>query len=424
MNKAESNHLENELKEYGWLEASVPEEADLVILNTCSVRTTAENRIWGRLGYFKHLKNRRQHTLVLMGCMAERLKDEIRRKVPTVDIVVGNFQKDSFFATLSRISTKAASFDLAEAREYSFAENHGKAKEFKSFVPIMHGCDNFCSYCIVPYVRGREVSRDPRSILEEIQSHLSRGVKEITLLGQNVNSYKFTMGNRSLTFPSLLKQIAEKVPNLPWLRFLTSHPKDFSPELIECLADIPELCKHVHLPLQHGSNRILTAMNRKYSREDYISLVDSLRSRIPQVSLCTDILIGFPGETEQDFQDTLDILMKLEYDDAYTYYYNPIEGTQAYSLPEPVPEKIKLERLEKIIRVQREISQKKKVKKIGTVEKVLIEEISKKTENEVLARTEHDDMVIVSGTRENLGNFKNVKLLSLKGNTFLAEEVA
>ncbi len=423
MNKAESNHLERELQENGWSRAEQPDTADIVILNTCSVRTTAENRIWGRIGYFKHLKDRHPHTLVIMGCMAERLKDRIRETAPSVDVVVGNFQKKSFIDDLCRGKARVPSAVSENPKAYSFAPDHGKDDEFKSYVPIMHGCDNFCSYCIVPYVRGREVSRSPEDILSEIVSHLRRGVKEITLLGQNVNSYRFVEGGRTLTFPDLLGLIADRVPELPWLRFLTSHPKDFSDELIGRLAAVPGLCRHVHLPVQHGSNRILASMNRKYTREHYLGLVERIRERVPGATLCTDLIVGFPGETEEDFRAMVDLVRRVRFEDAFTYYFNPIEGTKAYELPDPVPEDVKLERLRELIEVQRSITASVKAKKIGTTVRVLAEAVSKKKDGEILARSEHDDMIVLPGGREHIGTFRTARLLSLKGNTFLAEEV-
>ncbi len=286
----------------------------------------------------------------------------------------------------------------------------------------MHGCNNFCSYCIVPYVRGREVSRNPNEIFRELETVKERGVKEVTLLGQNVNSYRYEGPEGTMDFPSLLREIVHRYPGLPWIRFLTSHPKDLSEEVIDCLATYPQLCKHLHLPVQHGSNRILHLMNRKYTRETYLNLVDRLRTRIPSISLTTDILIGFPGETEEDFQATLDLIETVRFDDAFTYYYNPREGTAAYKLPDDVPLEVKLERLQTVIDLQRRIGRENKKKRIHSKVKVLVEEVSKMKSTELLARTERDEMVVLPGPPDWIGTFREVELLSLKGNTFRGKD--
>lgn len=423
MNKAESNALVRQMRELGWEPAPSPGAAELVILNTCSVRGTAETRIRGRIGYYKSLKRTHPHTLVLMGCMAERLKDRLKEEEPAIDLVVGTFQKGSFLSILKDpCRERMGDLPLREGVRYQFADGHYLEGEFKAFVPIMHGCNNFCSYCIVPYVRGREVSRNPNEIFRELETVKERGVKEVTLLGQNVNSYRYEGPEGTMDFPSLLREIVHRYPGLPWIRFLTSHPKDLSEEVIDCLATYPQLCKHLHLPVQHGSNRILHLMNRKYTRETYLNLVDRLRTRIPSISLTTDILIGFPGETEEDFQATLDLIETVRFDDAFTYYYNPREGTEAYKLPDDVPLEVKLERLQTVIDLQRRIGRENKKKRIHSKVKVLVEEVSKMKSTELLARTERDEMVVLPGPPDWIGTFREVELLSLKGNTFRGKD--
>ncbi|MDR1626156.1 MAG: tRNA (N6-isopentenyl adenosine(37)-C2)-methylthiotransferase MiaB [Spirochaetia bacterium] len=427
MNKAESNALEGQMLDSGWVPASAAEDADLVILNTCSVRLTAENRIWGRLGYFKKLKETRPHTLVVMGCMAERLKGEIKKTVPAVDMVVGTFQKADFARLLGQAAcgrhALAAEGLQSEGRgregAYAFQARHSRKNDYRAFVPIMHGCDNFCSYCIVPFVRGREVSRDPHSIFGEIGGLLREGrVKEITLLGQNVNSYRF----QDLDFPGLLEELFRRFPDAPWIRFLTSHPKDFSPALAKCMASHRAMCRHIHLPVQHGSDTILAAMNRQYTRGAYLALTETIREALPDVLLSTDLLIGFPGETDKDFQDTLDLIRAVRFDDAFTYYYNPRQGTAAWKMPDSVPEKLKLERLRELIEVQKGISREKKKQRLGTTVDVLAEGASKKNSAEILGRTEGDEMVVFPG--QGAGDFRKVRLDQLKGNTFYAHEVS
>jgi tRNA-2-methylthio-N6-dimethylallyladenosine synthase len=273
-------------------------------------------------------------------------------------------------------------------------------------------------------VRGREVSRDPESIYAEIADLLEQGVKEITLLGQNVNSYSFS-GNsaKPLDFAGLLDGIFSRFPSTPWLRFLTSHPRDFSESLIERFTAYPSLCRHIHLPAQHGSDTILRNMNRQYTRSRYLSLVEKIRKKLPDVLLGTDILIGFPGERDKDFQETLDLMREVQFDDAFTYYYNPREGTAAAAMEDTVPEKLKLERLREVIDLQRTISGKKKQQRLGKTVKVLVEEVSKKNTGEVLSRTEGDEMVVFPGGSSLIGSFRTVCLEKLKGNTFYAREV-
>ncbi|MDR1178881.1 MAG: MiaB/RimO family radical SAM methylthiotransferase, partial [Spirochaetales bacterium] len=284
MNRAESNALEEEMLDSGWIPADAAEEADLVILNTCSVRLSAENRIWGRLGYFKKLKETHPHTLAVMGCMAERLKEDLKKAAPAVDVIVGTFQKTDFARLLRQAACAGHALALEDpcGETYAFARHHSRKNDFRAFVPIMHGCDNFCSYCIVPYVRGREVSRDPHSIFEEISGLLQAGrVKEITLLGQNVNSYRF----QDMDFPGFLDALFQRFPKAPWIRFLTSHPKDFSPALIACMKNHREMCRAIHLPVQHGSDTILRAMNRQYTRGAYLALAEKIRGELPDVLL-------------------------------------------------------------------------------------------------------------------------------------------
>ncbi len=430
MNKAESAYLESELTELGWSRASSAEGAGLIILNTCSVRQTAENRIWGRLGFYKREKIKRPFKLAVMGCMGERLKEELLNKAAHVDILVGNFQKKNFIDAISRGLDPDKPLLLTESEEYVFGEFHS-VSGFKAYVPIMHGCNNFCSYCIVPYVRGREVSRNPDSIMAEIFRLEKKGIREITLLGQNVNSYCYTGDSRNqmlpLNFSGLLKRInnnlKERNSTVEWLRFLTSHPKDLSDELIELLSGNTLLCRHIHLPVQHGANKILESMERGYTREEYLSLVQRIKNSITNVSLTTDILIGFPGEEEDDFKATLDLMESVGFDNAFTYRYNPREGTKAYAMEDTVPSEVKQERLSLVIELQSRIRKRLHRAKTGRVVKALVEGISKKNERELLARMESDEMVVFPGSGKQIGSFTRIELLSLKGSTFTGKEI-
>ena len=430
MNKAESEWLENEFRQVGWTRAASSEGADLVVLNTCSVRQTAENRIWGRLGYYKREKIKRTFKLAIMGCMGERLKEELLNNAPHVDILVGNFRKKDFIAAVSRGLDPDKPLLLTENGEYIFGEFHS-VSGFKAYVPIMHGCNNFCSYCIVPYVRGREVSRNPDSIMAEIFRLETRGIREITLLGQNVNSYCYTGESKEQRLPLNFSGVLERINNnleerrstIEWLRFLTSHPKDLSDELIELLSANTLLCRHIHLPVQHGSNKILKSMERGYTIEQYLSLVRRIKNSITNVSLTTDILIGFPGEEQDDFKATLDLMESVGFDNAFTYRYNPREGTKAYAMEDTVASEIKQERLSQVIELQNSIKKRPQRTKIGRVVKVLVEGISKKNDRELLARMESDEMVVFPGNGKQIGSFTRVKLLSLRGTTFSGKEI-
>ncbi len=422
MNKAETTFVERELGLAGWTQDDSSRDADLVILNTCSVRSTAEQRIIGRLGYYKTLKKEHTFDLAVMGCMAERMKEELVDIEPSIDFVIGNFQKGTFVRYLTGGSPEK--YVSEDSRTFVFPDTYGNETSFRALVPVMHGCDNFCSYCIVPYVRGREVSRNCSHISDEVGSLSIKGVKEITLLGQNVNSYRFSEGGIEITFPQLLKKLTLQDTYVPWIRFLTSHPKDFSSELIDVIAGNNVVCKHIHLPVQHGSNEILNRMNRKYTREHYLQLISNIRKRIPDVSLTTDILIGFPGETEKDIALTMDLMKEVRFQDAFTYYFNPIEGTAAYTMSGRIPHDEQIKRLSKIIELQHNITGEIQRSRIGRKEKVLVESLSKKSVKEVLGRTERNEMVVFTGDSSCIGEFRTVELMSYSGNTFRAEEVA
>ncbi|MFO7848521.1 MAG: tRNA (N6-isopentenyl adenosine(37)-C2)-methylthiotransferase MiaB [Spirochaetia bacterium] len=427
MNVAEAEALELELMQSGWKKAPAEEKADAVILHTCSVRQTAEDRIWGRIGYYKHIKQNRKFTLLVMGCMAERLQEEIIRRSPEVDLVVGNFAKHSIVDELNALNTlNSPNTHLSEARkllteeneEFRFSPAHAKEGSFHSYIPVMHGCSNYCTYCIVPYVRGREISRSPSEIIEEIESAGEAGVREITLLGQNVNSYSFEENGTVIDFPQLLSLILDRMDKIEWLRFITSHPKDVPPQLINLIAEEEKLCRHFHLPVQHGSDTILKSMNRRYSRKDYLTLVHTLREKVPDISITTDILVGFPGEEQEDFEALLSLMQEVRFDDAFMYYFNPREGTPAAEFEKQVPRELKLERLSEVIALQRSISLENRRTRIGSVERVMVDGVSKKNKREMRGHTEKDEPVVFPGNRDLIGSIVPVKLEDLAGTTF------
>lgn len=440
MNKAESASIEQLLINRKWTAAEKAEDADLIVVNTCSVRATAETRIHGRLGFFSALRKQRKKielkpdgsvengfTLVVTGCMAERLKDDLKKQFPVVDYVVGTFQKQHFQDIFDALENNRKLEKIDEDPVYQFAPLSYEEGEFRAYVPIMHGCNNFCTYCIVPYVRGREISRKPDEILEELTQLSKRNVKEVTLLGQNVNSYRYETkdadGNEKIIqFPELMKMVAQHLKSISssigWVRFMSSHPKDLSSELIDVIASEKVFCRHIHLPVQHGSSKILQEMNRRYTREHYLSLVDMIRQKLPEVSLTTDVMLGFPGETEEDFQETVTLFQKVGYESAFMYYYNPREGTKACTMPNQIPLEIKKQRLAEIIQLQLDITKREMEKRLGSVVTVLAESVSRDNKNELLGRSEQNAHVVFTADEKLIGSFVQVKLNELTGNTF------
>jgi len=432
MNSAESAALSLVCKEHGWQEAADSESADLVLINTCSVRLTAEQRALGRIAdYSGHKKKDRKNlTLVIAGCMAQRLGEKLKEKFPQVDYVMGTSARSIFPLILEAAQNgeKAVfDIDINEKSVFSFSDSHldegiEQGSVFRSFVPIMHGCNNFCSYCIVPYVRGREVSRSPENITKELRLVGERGVREVTLLGQNVNSYNW----ENIDFTALLKVTAEEASKsgISWVRFLSANPGNFSSRTIEVLAANKVFCRHIHLPVQHGSTSVLKSMNRGYTAEHFLELVREIRAAMPEVTLSTDILVGFPGETEEDLEKTLDLMEEVKFMYSFMYHFNPREGTKAYDLPNRIDDKVKKERLSRVIALQEKLTNEILKKRIGSTETVLIEGISRKNADELITRTERDEMVVVPGSKSMVGSFAKVKLSSLKGNTFKAKELS
>ena len=452
MNIAESAAVEKLIIARGWKQAASAQVADLAIINTCSVRGSAEERIEGRLGWFNGLKAVRSCkigaktklldqaveyvkdgpkplTLVVMGCMAERMLNEFHVKFPFVDYVVGTYAKHHFGEIITAIEEGRKPFEVDDSEKYQFAEVSAEPGAFSTFVPIMHGCNNFCTYCIVPYVRGREVSRPVNEILKELDILNSYGVREITLIGQNVNSYHGVAGDSSIsvpdaenvTFAQLLQLIANHLKNtqskIEWVRFMSSHPKDFTDDVIDVIAKNPVICHHIHLPVQHGSTAVLKKMNRVYTREQYLQLVQKIKNKIPDVSLTTDIMMGFPTETEEDVELTLDLMRQVKYESAMMYFYNPREGTPAAKM-EQLPESVRKERLQRVIDLQLEHTHEQMSKRIGMEVKVLAESVSRDDKNELLGQTQQHEKVAFLADKSLIGNFVNVKITSLNGNTF------
>ena len=451
MNIAESAAIEQLFISRGWSKAEEPELADMVVINTCSVRGSAENRIFGRLGYYSGVKKIR-HTepgaktrleemqeavefvekngvvpfyVVLMGCMAERLLDSVKKDFPVIDFVVGTFGKSKFGDIISAAEEHKKGFKIEEDSEYTFPKISYEEQAFSTFVPIMHGCNNFCTYCIVPYVRGREVSRPVEQILSEIDFLSKRNVKEITLLGQNVNAYRCkdeSVEGGELNFPKLLKKISahldETASSIRWIRFESSNPNDFSDELIEMIANDRHVCHGFHIAAQHGNNEILRRMNRKNTREEFLALVKKLRSAMPDVELITDLMVGFPGETEEQFEDILSFMNEIKFESAFMYYYNPREGTPAASFENQIDVAVKKERLKKVIDLQLKHTTEVMSGRVGKTVTVLADIVSRDDENELLGKTEQNERVAFKADKKLIGSFVTVKLTALNGNTF------
>ena len=413
MNMAESAALENELIHAGVEKTDIAEDADAVIINTCSVRKSAEDRIWGRLSFYGHLKKSKALKLIVTGCMAERLQEDLKDSCPYVDSVIGTNDKLSI---LSYITDDR----LEKAERYNFEKSYYQDGDYSSFVPIMNGCNNFCTYCIVPYVRGREVSRPVEEVLDEIRFLERKGVKEITLLGQNVNSYSYD----GVDFPSLLKLILKELNNIQWVRFESPHPKDFSSELIHLIATEERLVSHIHLPMQSGSSRILKLMNRRADRDAFISLLDRMRKEIPDLSFATDVMVGFPTETEEEYEETLSMMEIMHPLEAFMYFYNLREGTPAAKMEGQIDEKTKGRRLQHLIDLQMERLFKEKETRVGQVCKVLVTGNTRDDKSKFLGRNEHNEMFsFASNCPLTAGKMVTVKAIGLKGNTYLGEMI-
>ena len=441
MNIAESAAVEQLFIARGWKKSESAQTADVAVINTCSIRETAENRILGRLGWFNGLKAVRECrpgakskmleeaaeyvrdgakplTLIVMGCMAERLLTSFQKDYPFIDYVVGTYAKHHFSEIISAVEEGRKPFQIDDSEKYRFASLSAEPGAFSTFVPIMHGCNNFCTYCIVPYVRGRELSRPVDEVLHEIDLLGKMNVREITLIGQNVNSYHSEDG---VNFAGLLQKIADHLREtdspIKWVRFMSSHPKDFSDDVIDVIAKEPVICRHIHLPVQNVSTAVLKAMNRRYTREQYLALVEKIKARIPEVSLTTDIMMGFPGETEADVEDTLDLMRQVKYESAMMYFYNPREGTPAAKL-EQIPVEIRKERLQRVIDLQLEHTHEQMSKRVGSTVMVLVEGVSRDDKTELLGQTEQHEKIAFKADKSKIGSFVNVKITELSGNTF------
>lgn len=421
MNEHDSEKIEWLLKKMGFEIAQDMESADLILLNTCSVRHSAEQKVYGQLGYLKSLKKANPDVVIgVCGCMMQRKesRDYVIDKFENVDLIFGTNNINKLPELLLRhYENKELIVDIEDSLRNDEFIKADRLYKHKAFVNIMYGCNNFCTYCIVPYTRGRELSRSPEEIVAEIKDLVNSGVKEVMLLGQNVNSYGKSL-DEPVTFAQLLHMIND-IEGLERIRFMTSHPKDISDELLMCYKDLDKLCKFLHLPVQAGSNKVLKEMNRHYTRENYLKIIERAREICPEISISTDIMVGFPGETEEDFNDTIDLCKKAMYDMSFTFLYSVREGTPAAKRTDQVPRKVKQERFERLLDTLYPIALEKNKALIGSVQKVLVEQISKTNDNRVSGRTDGFKLVNFDGGEDLIGKIVDVKIT--KATTFSLE---
>ena len=429
MNVADSEVVASIMQMAGYSVCDSLDEADAVFMNTCSIRDNAEQKIINRLEFFHAMNNKRgkknQLIVGVLGCMAERAKQDLIDN-HHVDLVVG---PDAYLSLPELIAAveageKAINVELSTTETYrDVIPSRICGNHISGFVSIMRGCNNFCHYCIVPYTRGRERSRDVESILNEVRDLSAKGYKEVTLLGQNVNSYRFEKDGVIINFPTLLRTVAEAVPNMR-VRFTTSHPKDMSDETLQVIADVPNVCKHIHLPVQSGSSRILKLMNRKYTREWYLDRVAAIRRIIPDCGLSTDIFSGYHSETEEDHQESLSLMRECGYDSAFMFKYSERPGTYASKhLPDDISEEIKIRRLNEIIELQNQLSAESNAKDVGKVFEVMVEGVSKRSKEQLFGRTQQNKVVVFNRGNHRIGDFVMVKVTASSSATLIGEEV-
>ena len=427
MNVADSEVVASVMQMDGYSLTDKIEEADAIFVNTCSVRDNAEQRVYGRLQYFRSLKRKKKGLIVgVLGCMAERVKEKLIEE-HHADLVVG----PDAYMDLPNLVGAVERGEKAINVELSTKETYKDVMPLKmggvhisGFVSIMRGCNNFCTYCIVPYTRGRERSRDVESILGEIRDMQSKGFKEVTLLGQNVNSYAYEVeGGEKITFPMLLERVAEEVPGMR-IRFVTSHPKDMSDDTLRVIAEHDNICKYIHLPAQSGSSRILKVMNRKYTREWYLDRIAAIRRIVPEAAIATDLFCGFHSETEEDYEETLSLMREVRFDAAFLFKYSERPGTYAARhLPDTVSEEEKVRRLQGMIDLQNRLSEESNMRDVGKVFEVLVEGFSKRSREQLFGRTSQNKVVIFNKGNHRVGQFVNLRIVKASSATLFGEEV-
>lgn len=426
MNARDSEKLVGILEQMGYIEEAEEEKADFVIFNTCTVRENANQRVYGRLGQLSRVKKQNPYMMIgLCGCMMQEpeVVEKIKKSYRYVDLIFGTHNIYKFAELIvTRLQSQRMVIDIWKDTDQIVEDLPNERKyTFKSGVNIMFGCNNFCSYCIVPYVRGRERSRNPKDIVREIERFVADGVVEIMLLGQNVNSYGKTL-DEPITFAQLLQEI-EKIEGLKRIRFMTPHPKDLSDELIEVMSKSKKICRHLHLPLQSGSTGILEKMNRRYTKEQYLNLVERIRAKIPDISLTTDIIVGFPGETEEDFLETMDVVQKVRYDSAFTFQYSKRTGTPAAAMDEQIPADVVKDRFDRLLNEVQHISAEVCSVYTDTIQEVLVEMVNDHDTALVTGRMSNNLLVHFPGDVSLVGKLVSVKLTECHGFYYLGEMV-
>ncbi|SHJ78747.1 tRNA (N6-isopentenyl adenosine(37)-C2)-methylthiotransferase MiaB [Tepidibacter formicigenes] len=417
MNEHDSEKLDAMLSKMGYEKAKDAEEADLIIYNTCAVRENAELKVYGNLGHLKTIKQKNPNLIIAVcGCMMQQphVVEEIKKKYNHVNLVFGTHNLYKFGELLyESLQSGEILIDVWDVDgEVVEGLESNRKYELKAFVNVAYGCNNFCTYCIVPYTRGRERSRKPEDIINEVKDLAKNGTKEITLLGQNVNSYGNTF-DTDYSFSDLLRDL-DKIEGIERIRFMTSHPKDLSDDLIYAMRDCKKVCEFLHLPVQAGSTKVLKKMNRKYTKESYLDLVEKIKKEIPDIALSTDIMIGFPGETEEDFLDTLDVVQKVRYDSAFTFIYSIRKGTPAAKMENQIPDDIKHDRFNRLLEVVNTISKEKNMRYKDKVVEVLVEGESKTDSTKLTGRTRQNKLVNFEGSKDLIGKLVDVKITEVK----------
>ncbi len=420
MNSSDSEIIRGSLEGNGFVWVESPDEADILLLNTCAVREHAERRAIGRISSLRHYKKGgRGRVLGVLGCMAQHYGMKLMSVIQGVDLVMGPDRYRDLPGVLRSLvngDTEAYGGIRPDSCEMYDGITPRRTARTSAWIPIMRGCDRFCSYCIVPYVRGRERSRYWREVLKEVAEVVEGGVPEVVFLGQNVSSY----ANGGVDFPGLLRKVME-TPGLKRIRFITSHPLNITNDLIQVMKESPVICNSLHLPLQSGSERILRTMNRGYTLSDYRERITRLREAIPGIAISTDLMVGFPGESEEDFQQTLNAVRDIEFDSAYQFKYSPRTGTRAASFPDQIPEDVASSRLTKLIDLQREITARRNRALVGSIVQVLIEGRAKRGDGMFLARTEGNKMIVFRGNGDRIGSFRQVRIVGTTGATLVGE---
>ncbi|MCE1248401.1 MAG: tRNA (N6-isopentenyl adenosine(37)-C2)-methylthiotransferase MiaB [Firmicutes bacterium] len=409
MNEYDSEVIASVLDNMGGAPVETDDEADIIILNTCCVRKTADNKVYGRLGQYKQLKDQKPDCMIIVaGCLAQKDKEGLAKKYPHIDLVLGTHNLRELPQLIEEIRGKGPVV-RTDDQGAAFLSPSVRKGTTSAYIPISIGCDCFCTYCIVPYVRGRLQSRPVEEILIEAEKLAAQGFMEIFLLGQNVNSYGFDLPGQP-RFWELLEKL-DAIKGVSRIRFTSPHPKDFPPELVKAVAELPSVCECIHLPLQAGSNRVLKLMNRRYTREQYLDIIEDLRARIPGVALSTDLIVGFPGETEEDFEEGLEFIRKIEFDQAFMFAYSLRDGTAAEKMPGHLEQDVKMGRLYKLIDMQNDISRKLNIAQEGKTVECLVEAVSKKDPGKVTGRTRTNRVVNFAGSEDLIGKLVNVKLI-------------